>query len=61
MGCSMDPLPFLFIAVVMFGGLQGLSFSLWLYLKPRSEPRANGEVKPVDYIKLKVPKIKRSK
>lgn len=56
----MDPVPFLFGALVMFGGAQLVAFSL--YRRPTDRRTIGiGEVKQRDFLAAPMPRKKRSR
>jgi len=57
----MDPLPFLFLAVLIFGSLQAGAYLAWRSVRPKPEYHTNGEVKSSEYVAAPIPKINRKK
>jgi len=57
----MDPLPFLFLAVLIFGSLQAGAYLAWRSTRPDKKITGIGEVKMRDFNAMPIPKIKRKK
>lgn len=57
----MDPLPFLFMAVLIFGSVQLGAYLAWRSTRPKQVITGTGEVKPNQYVAEKIPKINRKK
>lgn len=58
----MDPLPFLFLAVLVFGSLQAGVYLAWRSTQPKARIIGNGEVKASQYTADPIPpKINRKK
>jgi len=57
----MDPLPFLFLAVLIFGSLQAGAYLAWRSTRPDKKITGTGEVKMRDFNAMPIPKIKRKK
>lgn len=50
---AMDPLPFLFMALLVFGSLQAGVYFAWRSTREKPKITGIGEVKPSQYIKAK--------
>ncbi len=57
----MDPLPFLFMAVLIFGSVQLGAYLLWRSVRPEKPITGIGEVKDKDFVAQPIPKTKRKK
>ena len=57
----MDPLPFLFMAVLIFGSVQLGAYLAWRSTRPKKVITGIGEVEPNQYVAEKIPKINRKK
>jgi len=57
----MDPLPFLFMAVLMFGTIQLGTYLYWRSTRPKERIDGINKVKAKDFIAHKIPKVKRKK
>lgn len=55
----MDPLPFLALAVMIFGSLQAGAYIAWRSTMPKPQITGIGEVKGSQYVADKIPKRKK--
>lgn len=56
---EVDPLPFVFLAVLVFGAIQAGAYALLRSARPRPQIRGIGEVKGSDFNAAPIPKINR--
>ena len=57
----MDPLPFLFTSVLLFGTLQLGTYLYWHSTRPKERIPGINKVKAKDFIANKIPKVSRKK
>lgn len=57
----MDPLPFLFLAVLIFGSLQVGAYLAWRSIRPEQKIVGTGQVKMRDFEAEPIPKLNRKK
>jgi len=54
----MDPLPFLFGAVLIFGAVQLGTYYVYVQTRPKPPTKGIGKIKQKDFIPLPIPEVK---